>query len=40
MGINTPGAYAKHVLWNKATIQKSVADLNKKYKDLKFVLKK
>ena len=39
-GINTPGFYAKHVLWNKDTIQKSVTDLNKKYKDVKFVLKK
>jgi hypothetical protein len=38
-GINTPGFYAKHVLWNKDTIQKSVTDLNKKYKDVKFVLK-
>ena len=39
-GINTPGFYAKHVLWNKDTIQKSVTDLNKKYKDVKFVLNK
>ena len=39
-GINTPGFYAKHVLWNKDTIQKSVTDLNKKYKDVKFVLRK
>jgi hypothetical protein len=39
-GIHTPGFYAKHVLWNKDTIQKSVTDLNKKYKDVKFVLKK
>ena len=39
-GINTPGFYAKHVLWNKDTIQKSVTDLNKTYKDVKFVLKK
>jgi hypothetical protein len=39
-GINTAGFYAKHVLWNKDTIQKSVTDLNKKYKDVKFVLKK
>ena len=38
--INTLGFYAKHVLWNKDTIQKSVTDLNKKYKDVKFVLKK
>ena len=39
-GINTPGFYAQHVLWNKDTIQKSVTDLNKKYKDVKFVLRK
>ena len=39
-GSKAPGFYAKHVLWNKDTIQKSVTDLNKKYKDVKFVLKK
>ena len=39
-GINTPGFYAKHVLWNKDTIQKSVTDLKKKYKDVEFVLRK
>ena len=39
-GINTPGFYAKHVLWNKDTIQISVTVLNKKYKDVKFVLRK
>ena len=39
-GIITPGSYAKHVLWNKDTIQKSVTDLNKKYQDVKFDLRK
>ena len=39
-GINTPGFYAKHVLWNKGTIQQSVTDLNQNYKDVKFLLRK
>ena len=39
-GINTPGFYAKHVLWNKDTTQKSITDLSNKYKDVKFVLRK
>ena len=38
-GINTAGFYSKHVLWNKDTIQKSVNDLNKKYKSINFILK-
>ena len=38
-GINTAGFYSKHVLWNKDTIQKSVNDLNKKYKSVNFILK-
>ena len=38
-GINTAGFYSKHVLWNKETIQKSVNDLNKKYKSENFILK-
>lgn len=39
-GVDTAGFYAKHVLWNKDTIEKSVQDLNKKYKDINFKLKK
>ena len=38
-GSNTAGFYSKHVLWNKDTIQKSVNDLNKKYKSENFILK-
>ena len=38
-GINTAGFYFKHVLWNKDTIQKSVNDLNNKYKSVNFILK-
>ena len=37
--INTAGYYSKHALWNRGTIQKSVNDLNKKYKSVKFILK-
>ena len=39
-GIRTAGFYSKHVLWNKPTIEASVNDLNKKYKDIKFKYKK
>ena len=35
----TAGFYSKHVLWNKDTIQKSVNDLNKKYKSVNSILK-
>ena len=37
-GIKTAGFYAKHVLWNKPSLKESVAYLNKKYKDVKFIL--
>ena len=30
----TAGFYAKHALWNKSTVQASVADINKKYPKL------
>ena len=39
-GVDTAGFYAKHILWNKPTIDASIADLNKKYKDVKFTYKK
>ena len=39
-GIDTAGFYAKHVLWNKPTLQASVNDLNKKYKNVTFKLSK
>jgi hypothetical protein len=38
-GIDTPGFYAKHVLWNKPSLKESIADLNKRYKDVSFELK-
>lgn len=39
-GITTSGFYAKNILWNKPTIQASINDLNTKYKNIKFQLKK
>jgi len=38
-GVKTPGFYARWVLWNKPTLKGSVDDLNKKFKDVNFVLK-
>ena len=35
----TAGFYAKHVLWNKASLKVSVADLNKRFPKLKVKLK-
>jgi len=35
----TAGFYAKHVLWNKATLQASVSDLKKNFPKLKVKLK-
>ena len=35
-GIKTPGFSSRWVLWNMPTIESSIADLNKKYKDIKF----
>jgi hypothetical protein len=35
----TAGFYAKHVLWNKPTMQASVSDINKKFPKLKVKLK-
>ena len=37
-GIKTPGVYARWVLWNKKTVKDSVADLNKKFKNVNFKL--
>ena len=39
-GIRTPGFMSKNLLWNKPTIEASVNDLNRKYKDIKFKYKK
>ena len=38
-GVETPGFYAKNILWNKKTVKESVNDLNKRYKNVHFVLK-
>jgi hypothetical protein len=35
-GIKTPGFYSRWILWHMPTIEASIADLNKKYKDIKF----
>ena len=39
-GINTAGFYAKNLLWNKPTLKQSVDDLNKRYKNINFILRK
>ena len=39
-GVETAGFYSRWVTWNKPTIEASVNDLNKKYKDIKFKYKK
>ena len=38
-GVDTAGFYAKHVLWNKDTLTKSVDDLNKRFKNINIKLK-
>ena len=38
-GIDTPGFYAKNVLWNKRTVQASVADLNRRFPKVHFVFR-
>jgi hypothetical protein len=35
----TAGFYAKHVLWNKTSLQASVSDINKKFPKMKVKLK-
>ena len=35
-GVDTAGLYSKNILWNKPTVQASVADLNNKYKNITF----
>ena len=39
-GMTTPGFYAKHVLWNKPTLQERVRDLNRRFKQAAFKLVK
>ena len=36
----TAGFWAKHILWNKPTIEQSVKDTDKSFKNLTIVLKK
>ena len=36
----TAGFNSKHILWNKPTLQASVNDLNARYKNINFILKK
>jgi len=35
---DSAGALSKHILWNKPTLRASVADLNKRQKQYKFIL--
>ena len=39
-GTDTAGFYAKHVLWNKPTVAASVRDLNARFSNISFALKK
>ena len=34
----TPGFYAKHILWNQPSLRASVADTNKRFKNLSIKL--
>ena len=36
---DSAGALSKHVLWNKPTLRASIADLNKRQKQYKFILR-
>lgn len=38
-GIETPGFYARWVLWNQPTLRASIDDMNKRFKNIKFELK-
>jgi len=33
-GVKTAGFYSKNILWNKPTLQASIADINNKFKSL------
>ena len=37
-GLKAAGFYAKHILWNKPTLQSSVKDLNNKFSNIKVKL--
>ena len=36
----TAGFYSRWILWNKPTLKQSVDDLNKRYKNINFILRK
>ena len=36
-GLDTPGFYSKHLLWNKNTFDKSFKDMTNRYPSVKFV---
>ena len=38
-GVETAGYYAKHILWSKPTVEESIKDLNKRFKNLNVKLK-
>ena len=37
-GLDTPGYYAKWLLWNRPTLEESLVSMNIKYKDIEFAL--
>jgi len=37
---NTPGFYAKNILWNKSTVQASIDDTNSKFKNINISFKR
>lgn len=39
-GINTSGFLSRWILWNKKSVEASVDDLNKRYKNINFILRK
>ena len=39
-GVESAGFYAKHILWNKPSVAASVRDLNARFSDIDFVLRK
>jgi hypothetical protein len=36
----TAGFYSRWILWNRPTLKQSVDDLNKRYKNINFILRK
>ncbi len=37
---NTPGFYAKNILWNKSTVQASINDTNSKFRNINISFKR